>query len=43
MRIIATIMRRLNLNATDSVIVAVVVLALLNALAEWWRWLSSPP
>lgn len=41
MRIIATIMRRLNLNATDAVIVAVVLLAVLNVLAEFWRWLGQ--
>ena len=40
---ILNILRRLKLSTTDAAIVAVVVVAGLNALVEFWSWLSALP
>ena len=41
MGILFHLMRRLKLDATDAAIVAVVLLAVVNVLSEFWRWLSA--
>ena len=43
MGILCTLLARLKLSATDAAIIAVVVVAALNVLAEFWAWLGSPP
>lgn len=43
MGLISTILRRLKLDATEAAIVAIVLLAVVNALVEFWRALSIPP
>ena len=43
MGILSTLLQRLKLDATDAAILAVVVVALLNVLAEFWSWLSRAP
>jgi hypothetical protein len=30
-------------NATEAALVAVAVLACVNAMVELWRWISTPP
>ena len=42
MGILSTLRRRVKLDATDAAIVAVVLLAVVNVLAELWSWLSVP-
>ena len=39
---LSTLLRRVKLDATEAAIVAVVVLAVVNALVEFWSWLSVP-
>ena len=43
MGLLSTIMRRVKLDTTDAAIVAVVLLAVVNALVELWSWLSAVP
>ena len=43
MGMISALLQRLKLDATDAAILAVVVVALLNVLAEFWSWLSAVP
>jgi cell division protein ZapA (FtsZ GTPase activity inhibitor) len=40
---LSTLLARLKLSTTDAAIIAVVVVAALNVLAEFWAWLGSPP
>lgn len=35
--------RVLKWDAAEAAIVAVAVLACVNALVEFWRWISTPP
>jgi hypothetical protein len=41
MDLLSTLMRRLNLSATDAAIVVCVVVAAANALVAFWEWLRS--
>lgn len=43
MSLITCIRRRLRLSATELAVAAVLVLAVVNALAEFWAWLGTPP
>jgi cell division protein ZapA (FtsZ GTPase activity inhibitor) len=40
---ISTLLARLKLTTTDAAIIAVVVVAALNVLVEFWQWLSAAP
>lgn len=43
MGIFTFLIRRIKISATDAAIAAVLVLCVINALVEFWRWVGSPP